>query len=268
MVGKWLKCKLQTLLCYTVAKLYRRKGNSRHMRLHFWKQHKTNISYSLYLKCGAILFLFTISVLIVACGGTATNANLGQPDVTVTINLNQSDGSPTPPLPAYTCSAWVTNTTPNINNGTGTIGIYAKFVHNVNGNPEGVYPASGHADVLWPDGNPTGVNAQTTSDGLAVFPVSIANRNADLNKIVLVTVSFTGPQGVPPCTVTVDRAAFFTLIIASPTAGGTPGASPTAGSTGTVTDTPTVTPSPTVDPTPDPKPCPSPKPFKTPTPCP
>src|SRR5258708_25602974 len=105
------------------------------MWLHFWKQRKTNISYSLYLKCGAILFLFTISVLIVACGGTATNANLGQPDVTVTINLNQSDGSPTPPLPAYTCSACVTNTTPNLNNRTSTIAIYATFRHNVNDNP-------------------------------------------------------------------------------------------------------------------------------------
>ena len=239
------------------------------MWLNFRKRHKTSISYSLYLKCGAIFSLFTFSVLIVACGGTATNANLGQPAVTVTINLNQSNGSPTPPLPEYTCSAWVTNTTPNIN-GTGIIGIYAKFVHNVNGNPEGVFPATGQANVLWPDGNPTAVSASTTSDGLAVFPVSIANRSADINRIVLVTVSFTGPQGVPPCSVTVERAAFFTLIVASATASAPAGGSPTAGASATVTSTPTltVTAKPSPDPKPDPKPCPTRIGKLTPTPCP
>src|SRR6266567_4649910 len=142
------------------------------MRLQFWQQGKVSISHSLHLKCGAIFILFLLSVLIVACGSNASNTNLGQPAVTVTINLDQSNGSPTPPLPEYSCSAWTTNTSPGIN--TPTIGVYAKFVHNVNGNPEGVYPASGTATVLWPDGNTVNVSANTTPDGLAVFPVSIA----------------------------------------------------------------------------------------------
>jgi len=218
------------------------------MRLQFWQQGKVSISHSLNLKCGAIFLLFLLSVLIVACGSNSSNSNLGQPAATVTINLDQSNSSPTPPLPEYSCSAWTTNTSPGIN--TPTIGVYAKFVHNVNGNPQGVYPASGTATVLWPDGNTVNVSANTTSDGLAVFPVSTANRSADLNKIVLVTVAFQGPTGVPPCIVTADRAAFFTLVIATGTISGT--SSPTVGTTGTVTGTPT--PRPTVSPTPCPKP--------------
>ncbi len=216
------------------------------MRLQFWQQGKVSISHSLHLKCGAIFILFLLSVLIVACGSNASNTNLGQPAVTVTINLDQSNGSPTPPLPEYSCSAWTTNTSPGIN--TPTIGVYAKFVHNVNGNPQGVYPASGTATVLWPDGNTVNVSAR-----LAVFPVSTANRSADLNKIVLVTVAFQGPTGVPPCTVLADRAAFFTLVIASGTVSGT--SSPTVGTTGTPMGTPTA--SPTTSPTPTP--CPRPK---------
>ena len=218
------------------------------MRLQFWQQGKVSISHSLHLKCGAIFLLFLFSVLIVACGSNASNTNLGQPAVTVTINLDQSNGSPTPPLPAYSCSAWTTNTSPGIN--TPTIGVYAKFVHNVNGNPQGVYPASGTATVLWPDGNTVNVSANTTSDGLAVFPVSTANRSADLNKIVLVTVAFQGPAGVPPCIVSPDRAAFFTLVIATGTISGT--SSPTVGTTGTATGT--ASPTPKVSPTPCPKP--------------
>lgn len=237
------------------------------MWLHSWKQRTRNPSSALYVKSAALLFLFSLSLLIVACGGATSNADMG-PQVTVTINLDQLNGSSTPPLPEYTCSAWVTNTTPNIN-GTTTVNVYAKFVHNINGNPEGVFPAQGTASVLWPEG-PVNVSATTTSDGLAVFPVSIANRSGDLNKIVLVTVSFTGPQGVPPCTVTADRAAFFSLVIASATASSSAGASPTSGATGTTTGTPTVTvsPSPAVSPSPNPKPCPTPQWFKTPTPCP
>jgi len=217
------------------------------MRLQFWQQGKVSISHSLHLKCGAIFLLFLLSVLIVACGSNASNTNLGQPAATVTINLDQSNGSPTPPLPEYSCSAWTTNTSPGIN--TPTIGVYAKFVHNVNGNPQGVYPASGTATVLWPDGNTVNVSANTTSDGLAVFPVSTANRSADLNKIVLVTVAFQGPSGVPPCIVSADRAAFFTLVIATVSISGTP--SPTAGTTATATASPTTSPTPT--------PCPKPK---------
>ncbi len=101
-----------------------------------------------------------------------------------------------------------------------------------------------------------------TSDGLAIFPVSVANKSADLYKIILVTVAFQGPQGVPPCDVTADRAAFFTLVKSLPAASATAGASPTAISTATATATNSPTPTPT------PKPCPTVNPKRTPTPCP
>src|SRR5436305_11128473 len=138
----------------------------------FWKQLKTNNSFPLYLKCGAIFLLFLLSVLIVACGGNGTDNSLGQPAVTVTINLGQN-GSPTPPLPEYTCSAWVNNTSPGLN--TPVIGVYAKYIHNVNGNPEGIGQVQASATVNWYDGNPSTISATTTSDGLAIFPVSTAN---------------------------------------------------------------------------------------------
>lgn len=225
------------------------------------QQSKSRSSYAFYLKCGAVFVLFLLSILIVACG-SGTDTSLGQPPVTVTINLGQSNGSPTPSLPDYTCSAWVTNTSPSVFSNS-VIGVYAKFVHNVNGNPEGVYPASATATVMWPDGN-VDITSNTTSDGLAVFSVSTANRAADLNKIVLVTVSFTGPQGVPPCTIGVDQAAYFTLVVAS---GGSPTVvGSTATSTGGFTPTVSVSPSATAciptggapirkTPTPIPTPC-------------
>lgn len=225
------------------------KGDFGHMWLQSFKQIKTHASFSLYVKCSSILALFAISVLIVACSD-APGTSLGQPVVTVTINLNQSNGSPTPPAPPYTCEAWVTNTTPGV--GTSTVAIYAKYVHNVNGNPVGVGQSVATANVLWPDGNVANISSTTTSDGLAVFAASTANRSVDLNKIVLVTVSFQASQGAPACTVTPDRAAFFTLIVATAAAG--------------VTATPTV--SATMTPTPTPKICPTPGRKKTPTPCP
>ena len=223
------------------------------MRWQIRTERKSYAPSSLYLKCGAIFLLFLLSVLIVACGGNGTDTNLGQPPVTVTINLGQFDGSPTPPLPAYTCSAWVTNTTPGINTNS-AIGVYAKFVHNnVGNNPEGVYPASATATVLWPEGN-VNVSSTTTQDGLAVFSVSTANRAADINKIILITVSFTAANGTT-CTVNADRAAYFTLVyataVASPTVSisPTPCKTPHGGAIG-LRRTPTPTPS------------------KTPTPCP
>ncbi len=233
------------------------------MWLHFGKRCKSNIPGTRCVQFTAILVLFSLSVLIVACGSPSANANMGQPQATFTIDLNQTGGSPTPPLPAYTCSAWVTNTTPNVN-GTTSVDVYAKFVHNVDGNPVGVSPAQGTASVLWPEGL-VNVSANTTSDGLAVFPVSIANRSADVNKVVLVTVSFTGPQGVPPCIVSADRAAFFSLIVASPVATSTAGNPPTPGTTGT---TPTGTFTPSSSPSPSLTPCPTPKGFPFLTPCP
>ncbi len=227
------------------------------MRWQIRNERKSFTPISLYVKCGAIFLLFLLSVLIVACGGNGTDTNLGQPPVTVTIGLGQFNGSPTPPLPAYTCSAWVTNTTPGLN--SSTIGIYAKFVHNnVNNNPEGVYPANATATVLWPDGN-VNITATTTQDGLAVFSASTANRAADVNKIILVTVSFTASNGTN-CTVNADRAAYFTLVFATSTAG----ASPTV----SISPTPCKTPGGgALELRRTPTPTPNPTPTNTPTPC-
>ncbi len=211
---------------------------------------KGRASLSLYLKCGAILLLFALSVLIVACSSSApTDTSLGDPTVTVTINLNQSNSSPTPPLPPYTCGAWVTNTTPAYNT-TSVVEVYAKFIHNdANDNPVGVGGASATATVLWPDGSTSTVTATTTSDGLAVFPVAISSKADAINKVVLVTVTFTSPDG-HSCTVNQNQAAYFTLVIVSPTA--TKGPTPTTTATGTPggTATPTGTVRPTGTPGP------------------
>ncbi len=179
------------------------------------------------LKIGSVLLFFLLlSVLIVACGSnpSTANVNLGAPPVTVTIDLgnNTTNVSPTPPLAPYWCGAWATNTSP-IFNSTATVGVYAKFTQNVNGNPVGVSGATATASITWPDGSVTTQGAITTSDGLAVFFVPVANRADAVNHLTFVTVSFQ-KDGAPPCNVTADRAAFFTLIVVSPTPSkGTPG---------------------------------------------
>ena len=103
----------------------------------------------LVLKCGSVLFLFLLSVLVVACGANNTTQAPGDPPVTVTINLNQTFSSPTPPLAEYSCGAWATQTTPAfvLN---GPVEVYAKFVHNVGGNPVGMAGARANAEFLWP----------------------------------------------------------------------------------------------------------------------
>lgn len=206
--------------------------------LHLLKQRKTGSSLVLYVKCGAIFTLFALSILVVACGSSGTNTNIDNPAVTVTINLG-GNSSPTPPLPAYSCNAWTTNATPSVY--ANTIAVYAKYTHNVDSNPVGIGGATAEANVLWPDGNNSIVTVQTTSDGLAVFPVSIANRSADLNKVVLVTVQFTG-GGTPDCTVGTNQAAFFTLVMATPAASPTAGATNPAGGGGTPIPRPSRTP--------------------------
>lgn len=212
----------------------------------------TRPTLSFYIKCGAIFLLFLLSVLIVACGGTDTNvANLGGPVPTVTIRIG-TNSSPTPPLPDYWCGAWATQTSPGFNANT-TVGVYAKFTHNVNGNPEGVDGAAATAVVQWPDGTATTLSTTTTPDGLAVFAVPAGNKADAVNRSTLVTVTFT-KAGLAPCVVDGTRAAFFTLIPASPTANpsATPTNTPTVTPTdnGTPTDTPTSTPRPRRSPTP------------------
>lgn len=209
------------------------------MRLQRLKQLKTGIAASLYFKYGAVLLLVILSTLLVACSSSPpTNTNLGNPQVTVTINLGQTNASPTPPLPAYTCGAWVTNATPGYNTDA-VVNVYAKFVQNINNNPVGVNNANGQATILWPGGGTSTVTATTTSDGLAIFPVSLKAAPYAVGKLVLVTVSFTSPDG-HTCTVAQDQAAFFTPVIASPVA--SPTKNPKTGTPGTVVPVPTTPP--------------------------
>lgn len=176
-------------------------------------------TFSFSARCGSILLLFLLSVLIAACGGgTGANvANLGDPQATTAINMGAIQSSPTPALPGEWCGAWVTNPTPSY--AAGMIAVYAKFTKNVDGNPAGIGDATATAHVLWTPSDSDTYTATTTSDGLAVFPVSVANRSFAVNTITLVTVTFQ-KAGVPDCTVGQDRAAFFTLIYASPIASG------------------------------------------------
>lgn len=203
------------------------------------KQQQTPSSFSFTLKCGAILLLFALCALIVACGSSddTNQGNLGNPVVTVTIDLNQSNSSSTPPLPSYLCGAWVTNTSP-ADNPHHPVYIYAKFVQNNTpqdpGNPVGVDGALGTATVQWPDGTADTVKAKTTADGLAVFPVILKPSAA--NKIVLVQVTFT-KDGLEPCIV--PQPAYFTPAFVAPTP--TPTPNDNGNGTGPF-DIPTVTP--------------------------
>ncbi len=186
------------------------------MWLQSWKQLKSHTSFAFYCKCSAIVFFFTLCVLIVACG-TSTNSQVdpGNQSVTVTIDLNGSNGSPTPPLPDYLCGAWVTNNSPGVNpdNSNSLISVFAKFVHTVNNNPVGVDGATATAQINWPDGTTDTATAKTTPDGLAVIPIVLKPNS--VNKIVLVQVTFT-KDGIPPCQV--PQPAYFTPVLASPTA--------------------------------------------------
>lgn len=219
------------------------------MRSRIWNLLREHLGLS--LKCGSVLFLFLVSVLVAACGASNTTQVPATPAVTVTINLNQTFSSPTPPLPPYSCGAWATQTTPAYSP-NGIEEIYAKYVKNVNGNPEGVGGATGVATVQWPTSSSQTFQETTTSDGLAVFPVPM--QPDALNHVVLVSVTFTPPNGGNTCTV--SQPAFFTAIYASPTA------SPSASPSGTPSATPSCTPSPPLLPLPSP----SPRPRKTPLP--
>jgi hypothetical protein len=200
------------------------------------KKWKTGSTLSLSVKCGAALLLILLSVLVVACGsstGTNTAAALGNPQPTLTIQIGGNQGSPTPSLPGEWCGAWVTNPTPAYNKGT--IAVYGKFTQNVNGNPQGIGGATGTAQVMWTPSDIDTYTAVTTSDGLAVFPISTTNKNYAINTITLVTMTF-HKDGMPDCTVDQDRAAFFTLIKVSPTASAKK--TPTPKTNATPTNTP------------------------------
>lgn len=173
---------------------------------------------SLSLKCGSVLFLFLISVVVVACGANNTAQVPGDPPVTVTINLNQAAfASPTPALPPYACGAWATENAPVYGPTGGTVQVYAKFVQNVDGNPVGMGSARASATAYWPSDSPTTISEVTTSDGLAVF--SFPLQPSSVNHVVQVEVNFASADGLHDCSVTraKNNAAFFTAIVVSPT---------------------------------------------------
>ena len=233
------------------------------MQSQFRTQWDKGKSLPFSLKSAAIILLFLLSVLIVACGsnsGASTTASTGtapgNPPITVTINLGGGNGSPTPSLAPYWCGAWATNTTPTYT--SGVVGVYAKFTHNVNMNPVGIGGATATATVTWPDGSTSTQTVTTTDDGLAVFSVSVAGRASAVGKFTFISVTF-HKDGLTDCTVPQDRVAFFTLVVVSPTATATGAASP--GATPTGSPTPSLSPTPTCTPRPG-----GPRPPKTPTP--
>ncbi len=217
------------------------------MRSRSWNLYRGRLF--LALKLSAVGMLFLVSVLIVSCGSPpSSTAGLGSPPVTLTINLNQTFASPTPTMPAYTCAAWATQTSPGYYQNS-IVEVYAKYVQNSNGNPVGMGGATAVATVLWPFGGTTTINVATTSDGLAVFPVPL--QASAVGHEVLVAVSFTSQDGQHRCNVTGSQDAFFVPVVASPTAsptsnqnGGNPGGpgGPGGGST-TPTGSPGVNPS-------------------------
>ena len=182
--------------------------------------------FSLYLKCGAIFLLLLMSFIIVACsttGSETATTNLGAPPVTVTIQFNK-DLTALPTQAPYLCGAWITNTSPAFIPDT-PIPVYAKFVHLVNGNPEGVAGAAAQATLYPAVGPVQSTTATTGPDGLAVFSFKLPSSPAIANHNNLVTVTFTAPGA--SCTVDQSRAAYFTPMLV------TPAATPTAASTPT-----------------------------------
>lgn len=192
---------------------------------------------ALALKCGSVFGLFLVSVLIVACGANNNAQAPGAPPVTVTINLNQTFASPTPKMPPYSCGAWATQSTPGYSPGA-IVDVYAKFVQNVDGNPVGMSGASARATVFWPTSGQQQIPTQTTSDGLAVFPVPL--KPDAVGHVVLIQVDFTSADGQHTCSVSGSQDAFFTAIYASPTASPSPSPTntPPTGFPPTGTDTP------------------------------
>ncbi len=208
------------------------------------KQWQARSLFSLSTKCGAVLLFVVLSILVVACGGGT--ATMGDPLATVTIQIGNNNGSPTPALPGNWCGAWVTNTTPAYN--AGKVAVYAKFTQNVNGNPAGIDGATATAQVIWTPSDIETYTATTTSDGLAIFGVSIANKAFAINTITLVTVTFQ-KAGLADCTVDQSRAAFFTLVPSKAKATQTPTTQNNGTPTGSTPTGPTVTTTPIVSPT-------------------
>ncbi|MDQ2887600.1 MAG: hypothetical protein M3Y39_16125 [Chloroflexota bacterium] len=210
------------------------------------KQWQAHSLFSLSTKCSALLLFVALSILVVACGSSSGTAKLGDPMATVTIQIGNNNGSPTPALPGNWCGAWATNTTPPYN--AGRVAVYAKFTQNVNGNPVGIGGATATAQVMWTPSYVETYTATTTSDGLAIFPISTANKAFAINTITLVTVTFQ-KAGIADCTIDQSRAAFFTLIPAKAKATKTPTPQQTGAPNGPPPQTPIATTTPITFPT-------------------
>lgn len=210
---------------------------------------KNKTSLFLLVKFMGIFLLLLLAVIVVACGSGATQTVPGTPVATLTVVFGQFNASPTPPLAPYYCGGWATDTTPAYSPNS-VINVYGKFTQTVQGNPVGVNGASAIATVFWPDGTTATEKTATSSDGLAVF--SITMQASAINHVVLIQITFTAPNG-PSCTLT--SPAFFTALLVSPTPTNTampsptnsvtpsvtPSVSPTPGGTGTPTGLPTPT---------------------------
>jgi hypothetical protein len=216
------------------------------MKLNERREIQKRSPLSFHLKYGAIFLLLLANILIVACSPTGPNApttNLGAPPVTVTVQFNTYLTTTSLPTQApYLCGAWITNTSPGFIPNS-TIPVYAKFVHLVNGNPQGMAGATAQATVYFANGISQPLPITTTgTDGLAVFSFSLPNDTMIANHNNLVTVTFTGTDG-SKCTVDQSRAAYFTPLLVTPT--------PTVTQAGTTpTTVPNVTPTVTPDITP------------------
>ena len=199
------------------------------------QQPKKNNTLALYVKLSAILFLLCLSILVVACSGSdSSQQDPVTPVVSVTINLGQVIGSPTPPLKAYYCGGWATDTSPPFDQ-TSVVSVFGKLTHIVDivdGNPEGVGGATARATINWPDRTTDIMTATTTSDGLAVFPVAV--KASAINKVVTIQITFAIPNSTRSCTI--PSAAYFTAILVSPTPSNT--AMPSATNSATPSDTP------------------------------
>lgn len=190
------------------------------------KQPKKVSPISLSFKYGAIFLLFTLSIVIVACGSNISNSTItstgatattGTPRATPTINFSKLNQlSPTPTLPAQWCGIWVTNESPVFSNG-GTIPIYAKFVSQQGGNPVGIAGATVNITIQWGDLSyaPPLQPVYTTSDGLATTYAIMSGHSFATNKLSLITATFT--SGSVSCSVGTDRPASFTLVAGSTT---------------------------------------------------
>src|SRR2546421_3633364 len=177
----------------------------------------------LLCKCSGVVLLMLSMVLIVSCGSDTSQNAPGTPVATITIRFGQFSGSPTPDLNGFYCGGWATNTTPHYSM-NGIEYVYGKFTQTVQGNPVGVNNAAAVATILWPDGSTQVENATTRSDGIAVFAIPL--RPSAINHLVQIQITFS--SGSQTCTI--PSAAFFTAVVASPTA--------------TTTSTPSVTPTP------------------------